>query len=631
MALSYAKIVSDGVTSRYTIPFKYFDASHISVVVYERGEVIPFTVDTTTNEVVLNYTPPEFTTFYIRRQTPVNRTYSDFTRGNRFGEKSVNNSFLWQLYIAQELAEGGKTDAALETLSNLDMKGFKIQNLGAPKDPNDAVRLVDLYGIPEASEGVTIYGGDTYVHIPKAISSPDRDTVAHYFEVQLKAHQTLQDRTLFTSDGGIKVLLSASLKNFHIVTPTQKFTVDITELALPLNVKTTLTFETTLKGGVCEIRLHYGDKTTDWLALNTAKISFDRLMGGGLSDEGCQATVYKVTYRDPNSSLLWSFNNITTRVIPCSNADYTGTLVGDNSAPEEGGGEGEEEAPTLVKIHANAVVFNPEGSSYNLANRDVDKVLKEIDTTFYRKKQGSLDPDPSDPNTPMQPNTHWIVDTLTTARSRVLPLDSPIGATYLIRDGQGRSSVNPIKILRNGQRIMGRDSDLIINTNWAWCELMYEGNSNFVITSGGVGAKIDPDPLETLKLMMPVGYLYLSTDKTNPATIFGFGKWRLFGTDRAIVGSNGVAGGTFGSSRVSLTSSNIPEHQHDSGARTSYASTNMFPFGRASSSQQYNGLGGTGGFGNDNTTLTSKWGSATPTPINITPPSIYVNIFERYE
>lgn len=66
------------------------------------------------------------------------------------------------------------------------------------------------------------------------------------------------------------------------------------------------------------------------------------------------------------------------------------------------------------------------------------------------------------------------------------------------------------------------------------------------------------DPLQ----LMPVGYIYISSDPTSPAELFG-GTWEAL-TDRVIVGAGGKydVNSTGGAETHKLSKSEMPEHYH---------------------------------------------------------------------
>lgn len=121
----------------------------------------------------------------------------------------------------------------------------------------------------------------------------------------------------------------------------------------------------------------------------------------------------------------------------------------------------------------------------------------------------------------------------------------------------------------------------------------------------------DQEVSENLDKRYPVGSIYISTTSTNPGSIFG-GTWESFGGGRKLVatGSNGTtdytsANQTGGNKTVTLSSSNLPSHNHSatpSGTVTSSftgtsvttssngAHTHTAPFGRASEEASGYGL-----------------------------------------
>jgi hypothetical protein len=78
----------------------------------------------------------------------------------------------------------------------------------------------------------------------------------------------------------------------------------------------------------------------------------------------------------------------------------------------------------------------------------------------------------------------------------------------------------------------------------------------------------------TVKAIYPVGAIYISTSGTNPATLFGFGTWEVYGQGRAIVGAGSgtdsrgesksfSAGAIGGEYNHQLTVAEMPSHSHN--------------------------------------------------------------------
>ena len=72
---------------------------------------------------------------------------------------------------------------------------------------------------------------------------------------------------------------------------------------------------------------------------------------------------------------------------------------------------------------------------------------------------------------------------------------------------------------------------------------------------------------EQLNKTYPVGSIYISTNSTSPATLFG-GTWEAYGTGRTLVGINtndgnfNTIGKTGGSTTTTLAAGNLPSHTH---------------------------------------------------------------------
>ena len=68
-----------------------------------------------------------------------------------------------------------------------------------------------------------------------------------------------------------------------------------------------------------------------------------------------------------------------------------------------------------------------------------------------------------------------------------------------------------------------------------------------------------------LQSAYPVGSIYMSTAATSPATLFGFGTWVTFGTGRMLISQDGstyTAGSTGGAATTTLSTTNLPSHNH---------------------------------------------------------------------
>lgn len=64
--------------------------------------------------------------------------------------------------------------------------------------------------------------------------------------------------------------------------------------------------------------------------------------------------------------------------------------------------------------------------------------------------------------------------------------------------------------------------------------------------------------------LYPVNSIYLSTDSTNPATVLGVGTWVMIEEGRMLrsAGNDIAAGSTGGADSITLTTANLPAHNH---------------------------------------------------------------------
>lgn len=88
------------------------------------------------------------------------------------------------------------------------------------------------------------------------------------------------------------------------------------------------------------------------------------------------------------------------------------------------------------------------------------------------------------------------------------------------------------------------------------------------IANGGTGSTTEAALAITVgNLLMPVGYVVTLGVSTNPGTLYGFGTWVEYGPGRVIVsksasGTFGTAGATGGSETHTLTTNEMPSHNH---------------------------------------------------------------------
>lgn len=148
MALSYSKFTSDGVSGVYPLSIPFIDKGHIKAYV----ENAPFnvSVDVQYKRVTVTPVPPKGSRVLISRETPLNKPYSDFKNGNTFGQVNVNNSFLWQLYLTQEISEG-RFGEDFVNRNDMNMWGYKLTNLGLGVDSSDSCTMGQLNTVKDSN------------------------------------------------------------------------------------------------------------------------------------------------------------------------------------------------------------------------------------------------------------------------------------------------------------------------------------------------------------------------------------------------------------------------------------------------------------------------------------------------
>lgn len=112
---------------------------------------------------------------------------------------------------------------------------------------------------------------------------------------------------------------------------------------------------------------------------------------------------------------------------------------------------------------------------------------------------------------------------------------------------------------------------------------------------GGVG-----DVSTLLESIFPVGSIYMTTEATNPSTIFGFGTWVQI-EGRMILGASSThaVGSTGGAETHTLTVAQTPAHTHSRGTMEIAGSFSLTTTGRKSVSGAFYAGSGTTNFNDD--------------------------------
>lgn len=140
--------------------------------------------------------------------------------------------------------------------------------------------------------------------------------------------------------------------------------------------------------------------------------------------------------------------------------------------------------------------------------------------------------------------------------------------------------------------------------------------------------RIPADGLDITIEAFPVGSVYINalTD-TNPNAILGYGVWEKFSEGKFLLGDGGgyTAGQTGGVENVTLTTSQIPSHSHDSGNLSTTIDGDHSHSGNTSNTGSHSHGGNTSNIGNHthsyqraNHTGNSAGTSSTRSPSNST-------------
>jgi hypothetical protein len=126
----------NGATTNYAIPFSYLDSSHIKVRV--NGTITAFTL-LNSSTVQISPAPLAGTIIDIRRETPKDSAPVNFTDGSVLLEKDLDLLAAFNLYTAQESADGVADAIVKDTTGVWDAQSRRIKDVANPVNANDAV------------------------------------------------------------------------------------------------------------------------------------------------------------------------------------------------------------------------------------------------------------------------------------------------------------------------------------------------------------------------------------------------------------------------------------------------------------------------------------------------------------
>lgn len=137
MAYSTQRATSDGTLQDLGLEIKFIDRVNVAVFVDDVPQV-PGVDFEWVDDTLIHFTNPVPTgsEVLLQRNTALAGVLNIFTLGAVFDNPTMDENFQQLLYIAQEAREGSTLE---EVFRNLNMHGFRIQNLGAGTEPGDAI------------------------------------------------------------------------------------------------------------------------------------------------------------------------------------------------------------------------------------------------------------------------------------------------------------------------------------------------------------------------------------------------------------------------------------------------------------------------------------------------------------
>jgi hypothetical protein len=136
VAYSYVQYTGNGSTTNYVFSFPYLETSHIKVRV--NGVITSFTF-LNSSTVTISPAPVNGAIIDIRRETPKDSPPVDFTDGSVLLEADLDLLAKFNLYTAQESADGVADSITKDTTGVWDAQSRRIKSVADPINFNDAV------------------------------------------------------------------------------------------------------------------------------------------------------------------------------------------------------------------------------------------------------------------------------------------------------------------------------------------------------------------------------------------------------------------------------------------------------------------------------------------------------------
>lgn len=136
MAYSYVQYTGNGATTNFAFSFPYLDSSHIKVRV--DGVITAFTF-VNSGTVQISPAPLAGKIIDIRRETPKDIAPVNFTDGSVLLEQDLDLLAAFNLYTAQESADGVADAIVKDSTGVWDAQSRRIKSVADPVNANDAV------------------------------------------------------------------------------------------------------------------------------------------------------------------------------------------------------------------------------------------------------------------------------------------------------------------------------------------------------------------------------------------------------------------------------------------------------------------------------------------------------------
>ena len=155
--LSYVAYTGDGVTNQFLLSVDGGEIGYLrteDIHVYVDDVEVTFNIETASPHlVILDAAPASGSEIVLRREMPQGTTYSDFSRGNKFGPKNMNNSFYQLLYLVQEILDGYLPEGT--TIKQvLGFAGLQVKGLGEATEAGNALEFSQWLQDKIAKEGL---------------------------------------------------------------------------------------------------------------------------------------------------------------------------------------------------------------------------------------------------------------------------------------------------------------------------------------------------------------------------------------------------------------------------------------------------------------------------------------------